>query len=359
MRMRFWGVIGLALACQAAPAQQTVLPSVFLPEAVIEPASSSKEPSALQEPSVLKDLTPLELPPAHHAAAEKTSGLLFTGELLLLTPRQSNLDFALVDGKNDLIPAGSMQSLHLRTQAGLRTGIAYRTERGWDIGFNYSFFNTSDAYGVTAPDGGLLYPSLTRPGLINEARSAYGKATFTMNNFDAVIGRSWEVDEDFWFRFLGGLRFATMQNAMQATYDGRDAMQAFAQNKSNFSGVGPMFGLEANWNIGSGFGVFSKANGGLLSGTQRVQLLETNNGGGTVYTDFHDRYGTVVPFMQLGLGMEYRYNGVFIRAGYEVTQYFDVVDRPVFLDDFAEGKLTRRVTNLALDGLFLQAGFSY
>jgi hypothetical protein len=347
MRMRYWGVIGLALACHTASAQQTERPSVFLPEI------------AEEKPSDFKDLTPPELPPVHHAEHGEAAGLIFSGEFLLLTPRQSGLDFALVDPRNELLPAGNMQSLHLRTQAGLRVGLAYRTEHGWDVGFAYGFFNTSDSFGVTAPAGGLLYPTLTRPGLIDQSRTAFAKATLTMNTFDALLGRTWEATEDFRLRFYGGLRFLTLRNALQSTYDGRDADQAFAENRSNYFGVGPIFGGEARLALFEGFGVFGKANGGLLSGTQRVKLFESNNAGGTPYTDFHDRYGSVIPFVHLGLGLEYQYNGVFLRAGYEVTQYFQAVDRPVFLDDFAEGKLTRRVTDLALDGLFLQAGFNY
>lgn len=360
MGKRFWGVLGLAMMCQAASAQQaepivdeapvirkTGAASPFLPEVVDE------------SPSILKDLTPEKLPSVHVSPEEGAPGLLFTADFLLLTPRQSGLDFALVDPKNDLIPVGTMQSLHLKTQAGLRTALSYRLKSGWDVGFAYSFFNTTDSYGAFAPAGGLLYPTLTRPGLINESTSAFGRAQLTINTFDATVGKSWDVDEALRLRFYGGLRFATAYNLMQSSYNGRDADSAFAETRSNFGGVGPMFGTEARVGITESIGIFGKANGGLLTGTQRVKLLENNNGGGTIYTDFHDRYSTVIPFMQLGLGLEFRYNGVFLRGGYEVTQYFDLVDRPVFTNDLAEGKLTRRLTHLALDGFFLQAGFNY
>ena len=359
MGMRFWGIIGLALMCQPAFAQRVIPVSDEAP--VVKKAGASPFlPETVDEaPSVLKDLTPEKLPNVHVAPEEGAAGLSFNAEFLLLTPRTSSLDFALVDPKNDLLPVGSMQSLHLKTQAGLRTALAYRFKNGWDVGFAYGFFNTSDSFGVGAPAGGLLYPTLTRPGLVNESLTAYAKATLTMNTFDATVGKSWDVDEVLRLRAYGGLRFATFQNALQSTYNGRDADSAFAENRSNFGGVGPMFGGEARAAITEGFGIFGKASGGLLTGTNRVRLFESNNAGGTVYTDFHDRYSSVVPFMQLGLGMEVRYNGVFLRGGYEVSQYFDLTDRPVFTNDLAEGKLTRRVTNLALDGLFLQAGFSY
>lgn len=360
MGKRIWGVIGLALICQAASAQvaeplgdeapiirKTGAASPFLPETVDD------------KPSILKDLTPEKLPSVQVTPDEHPPGLYFSADFLLWTPRQSNLDFALIDRKNDLIPSGSMQSLHLKTQAGLRTALSYRFSNGWDIGFSYGFFNTTDSYGAAAPAGGLIYPTLTRPGLINEASTAFGRAQLTMNTYDATFGKSWDATEDVRLRVYGGLRFATFDNLMKVDYNGRDAVSAYTENRSKFGGVGPIFGAEARVGLTENFGVFGKANGGLLTGANRVTLLETNNAGATAYTDFHDRNTSVIPFMQLGLGLECRYNGVFIRGGYEVSQYFDLVDRPVFLNDVAEGKLTRRLANLALDGFFLQAGFNY
>jgi len=348
MRKQLWGIIGLALLCLPARAQT---PSVFTPEPAEVILSEAESP--------LKDLTPTDLPEAHAGEEESAPGLTFAAELLVLTPRSSSLDFALVDAKNDLIPAGRMQSLNYRIDAGFRAGLAYRTARGWDFGFAYSYFQSEDSFGIAAPAGALLYPTLTRPGLINQSRVASANAKLTINTYDIIVGRTWEPAEDLQLRFYGGLRFATIRTRLECLYDGRDADTALADTKSDFGGVGPMFGAEGSLNVGSGFGLFGKANGGLLTGTQRARIFEYNNGGGTLYTDFRDRYAHVVPYLQLGVGMEYRYNGVFLRAGYEVTNWFQVVDRPVFLNDFAEGKLTRRVTNLALDGLFLQAGFRY
>lgn len=354
MRTRWWGMIGLALLGPAARAQPGGdAPSVFLPA----PAESVFLPADADAP--LKDLTPAELPPAHPGGSELEDGLMFAGEFLLLTPRSSALDFALVDGKNDLIPNGEVQSLHLRTQAGLRFAAGYRTPRGWDVGFAYAYFNTTDSFAVAAPAGALLYPTLTRPGLIDQARTASARAKLTINSYDATFGKTWDAAEDVRLRLYGGLRFASVRSRLDATYDGRDADAANALTQSKFFGVGPLLGAEASVNLGSGVGLFGKANGGLLTGGMPVKLRETNNAGGTLYTNVHDDNAATVPFLQLGLGVEYRYNGVFLRAGYEVTQFLNVVDRPVFLDDFAEGKLTRRVTNVALDGLFLQAGFSY
>ena len=46
-------------------------------------------------------------------------------------------------------------------------------------------------------------------------------------------------------------------------------------------------------------------------------------------------------------------------AGYEVTNWFGLFERPAFVDTFSEGKFVNRSSNLALDGLFVQAGLSF
>ena len=68
---------------------------------------------------------------------------------------------------------------------------------------------------------------------------------------------------------------------------------------------------------------------------------------------------STVPVVTLGVGVAYEYRGVFVRAGYEVTNWFGLFERPVFVDDFAEGKFVRSPANLALDGFFVQLGLTF
>ena len=47
------------------------------------------------------------------------------------------------------------------------------------------------------------------------------------------------------------------------------------------------------------------------------------------------------------------------RAGYEVTHFMGLFERPTFVDAFAEGKYVRTANSLALDGFFFQMGLSF
>ena len=252
-----------------------------------------------------------------------------------------------------------MQSLNYRAEPGLRASLAYRVPGyNWDIGFTYLYIQSSDGFGVTAPPGGLLYPTLTKPGLTNESSTAAANAHLSIDTYDIEFGRHFEF-ENFHARLFGGIRLATVRQGLTAGYTGRDADFASVELLSNFDGYGPLVGLETSWSLAGGLGVFGRVNAALLTGTMRNPFTETNNSGATVYADLRDRFALTVPVLTLGVGVSYEYRGFFLRAGYEVTNWFGMFERAAFLDDFAEGKFLRQSTNLALDGLFVQLGLEF
>ena len=253
-----------------------------------------------------------------------------------------------------------MQALNYRAAPGVRAAIAYQLPgRGWDLGVAYTYLTATDEFGTAAPVGGLLYPTLTRAGMTNEAMAAAARARLTLDVYDLTAGRTWDVDCACRLRVFGGLRLATIRQSLEAAYLGRDADCAVVDTRSNYDGVGPLFGFEWALGIGGGFGLFGRASGALLTGTLRAPFTETNNAGATLIADLPDRGALTVPVVSLGVGVTYEYRGVFVRAGYEVTNWFGPFERPTFVDDLAEGKFVRRSGNLALDGFFFQVGLAF
>ena len=341
---------------QGSPYGHTVLPPTELPAA--------HGPNGHGGEHGLVDLTPPEFlrPPGPIVddAGPPLGGFYAAAEFLYLTPRVRGLDFALVDPRNDLVPTGYVQTLNYRASPGVRAAIAYAFPGlGWDLGVAYTYFTARDEFGVNAPVGGLLYPTLTRAGLTNEAALAVADSRLTLNVYDLTAGRTFAVDEACRMRLFGGVRFVTVRQDFAAAYLGRDADCAGVELQTNYDGVGPLFGAETSLGFGGGFGLFGRATGALLTGTARNPFTETNNGGATVYADLRDRFALTVPVVTLGVGIGYEYRGVFVRAGYEVTNYFGLFERPTFVDDFAEGKFVKRSSNLALDGFFFQLGLTF
>jgi Legionella pneumophila major outer membrane protein precursor len=310
------------------------------------------------------DLTPPEFlrpPPLAVDDRGPPPGGWYAGvEFLYFTPRERGLDFALVDPRDDLVPAGTTQSLNLRPAPGLRASLGYVLPGlRWDLGFTYTYFTATDEFGTAAPPGGLLYPTLTRPGLTDEAQTAAAHARLTLNMYDITAGRTLDVDDAFRVRLFGGVRLATISQDFSAAYSGRDADYANVDIHSRYNGYGPIFGAETGLSFGNGLGLFGRMTGGLLTGTATNPLIETNNAGATVYTAVGDHFALTVPVLTLGVGITYEYRGFFVRAGYEVTNFFNLFERPTFVDSFAEGKFIQQSAGLALDGFFVQIGLSF
>jgi len=313
-----------------------------------------------EEPHTVRDLTPPEFLQAVEPVPETPAGEVFAAaEFLLFTPRQRGLDFVLEDGRDDLTPVGRVRSLNYKTEPGIRASLGYRPGGyPWDVRFTYTYITSSDNFGVVANPAGVLYPTLTRTGMTNEVNVAFASSSLSINVYDAEFGYHFEQDF-FHARIFGGLRLANVREMLTADYDGRDAQRATVDVRPNFDGVGPLFGIESTIGMGQGLGVFGRASVALLTGSMRAPFVETNNVGGTVYADVADRFALTVPVVTLGVGVSYQYRGLSIRAGYEVSNWFGVFERPAFTDDFAEGKFLRQSSSLGIDGVFVQLGLEF
>ena len=137
------------------------------------------------------------------------------------------------------------------------------------------------------------------------------------------------------------------------------AADAFAGTWSRFTGAGPTAGAEVRWALGKHLALFGGGRGGLVYGTFRGQTFETNAGGTVLVTDVRDQYTGLAPVLSAQLGGSWQWEWLSLAVGYEVTHWFDVVTRPAPIDDFAEGKLLRRRSDLSFDGVFFRIGLHY
>jgi hypothetical protein len=206
-----------------------------------------------------------------------------------------------------------------------------------------------------APPGGVLLPTLTRPGLTDTVAFAGADANLQYNVYDAMVARRFAVDEHLALRMLGGMRFADIRQSFNAYYDGIDALQASVRTQSNFQGFGPIVGGEAVWAGWRGFNLYAKASGGMLTGTSSNPLLEGNGNGRAVFANTSYDVRTVVPFTSVGVGGGWQYRTFSVRAGYEITNYFGLINQPRFTDDVSNGKFVPTTGNFSLEGLFVQA----
>ncbi len=297
---------------------------------------------------------------AHHEEEHDGAGFYGTAEYLLLRPRRGAFDFGIVDPNRDLVPGGTLESLNYEQRSGVRAGLGYRfKDSAWAAGFTYTFLRSGADRTIDAPAAGLIYPTLTRPGLVDNAGFAQATASLEYNTFDVEVSRYVHVDERLNLRLYGGARFATIRQDFDALYDLRDANLSRVMTKSNLEGFGPLLGGEATLTVYKGFHLYGKTSGALLSSRLVNPISETNNGGNTTFAAVDYRTRRVVPTMAAGIGGGWQRRGVSVRIGYEVTNLFNAIDQVRFTNDLAEGKVTTRQADLSLEGLFVQFAVQY
>src|SRR5262249_14196758 len=150
-------------------------------------------------------------------------------------------DFAIIDPFNDLTPQGRVRTVNFDTSSGVRAGIGYRFPgSGWESWFTYTYLHAGGDRLAFAPDGGLGYPTLARPRLIDNVLQGAANLSLNYQLYDLEAARRVCFDDAFAFRFGFGVRVATIDQTLSAFYDGGDAQGALVRNRIDFDGGGPM-----------------------------------------------------------------------------------------------------------------------
>lgn len=281
-------------------------------------------------------------------------------DLLLLRPRRQSFDFALSsytptgNGAN-----GDLQNLDYSFRTGLKAGLGLELPDGWQIELSILNFHSENQRNVTAPEGGALYATTTNLSF-DEIGSAQASGNVNFNVMDLDFGRWVELDPSFSFRFTGGARFAWIDQQFSAIYNGgpMNAQNSTVNMPIHFSGAGVTAGAEGVWNFMGKIGLYGRGKGGLVSGRFSSYLTETANNGSTTILNIHDRYDSIVPTMDVGIGLCYRGEIATVRLGYDLFNYFDMVDSLQFPGPQI-GNPVRRTSNISLDGVTMELGFRF
>ena len=338
----------LALTSTAAAQQPLVPLPRSQPELISDPSNSLNNPG---RPTRLPD----DIPSAGSAAQ-----IVFELDYKLWRPRRQANDFAIADPNVDGVVEGPIQSLNPGFSSGFRIGADYRRAcSNWDLEFAYTYFRAYDALAVNSPPGGQLWATQTRPGIIEIVDTATATTRFQHDIFDLALGRTVNFDPNFSMRFQGGVRIAHIGQDFSAFYDGGNASQTQVASGFDFVGAGLMIGGEAHWNIWRSFSLYGQSHLGMLLGATDSRLRETDSNGLVINSDVSERASVAVPVLEMGLGVEWTRGRWNLRAGYEVSNWFQLISTPDFADDVTRGRLIRRQSNYSVDGLFFRIAYSY
>jgi hypothetical protein len=322
-------------------------------------ASLPQSLSAVSDPSVSAPMI-APLPGSCDQSCDQPGCFFMDAEYLLLRPRRRAFDFAITDPSSKDAPIGSIESLEWRTRSGVRVGGGYAFPGdGWEAGAYYTYLHSDASAFVAKPSGGTLFATLTHPGTIEQVDTALATSGINFNVVDVELARRFNTSERLAFRVFGGARFASIDQSLNAFYNGVDANLAEVHRPIEFDGAGIRVGGEGYWNINWGLSLFASASGSLLFGDFRSTLIQTNNNGATTDVNVVDDFEKIVPVIEMGIGVAWQYRNVQVKVGYEISNWFGLVDSPDFVDAIHQGKLAHRVSDLSLDGLDLQVRLSF
>lgn len=300
----------------------------------------------------------------HH---DEGGGLYILADYLYLRARRRALDYAITDPVVNGSVQGTVSSLIWQNNSGYRLAGGYALNHGWEIGASYFYFHTTDNRLAAAPTGGALFATLTAPG-IDQVSTAAATSSLNMDVIDVEAAKRIDCHDGLSLRLSGGLRIAEIQQKLNAAYTGGTAGTGVTavQSPINFTGIGVRVGGEGWWNPGEcwggmlhGLGLYAKGYGSLLSGEFHSRLTQVVNSGATPVVDVSDKFDKVVPVLEMGIGLGWQNEHVQVRVGYELMNYFGLVDSVDFVDSNSFGKISHRVSDLSLEGLVVSVGLFF
>lgn len=271
-----------------------------------------------------------------------------------------------------------------------RYDVDYDYDWGFLIGLGYIFPNTAND--VQASWMQIDNNSSDSRNVFGSGKSAILNPPFLVTGIDSddVLEAEGEIDTDFdavdltfgqyinigprlQTRLFAGLRYMKLDSELETEYelsdDGTFLNGVSAEFDSKFNGLGPLFGVKADYNLGGGFGVSALFDATLLVGNISFDAnygLTTPSGDVLIETAGEidtDELDVISPGFDARLGLNYKYqmnNGymVGLEIGYQVTKYFDVIeqldaDNNTGSNLSYNGSAETDTTNFGLNGLYL------
>lgn len=328
------------------------------------------------------------------------AGFEFTLEGNYLQPSNSDLDYATVALGNLLEPSlttgGGTQifTANPNYAYGFRIGLGYVfPNSGNDVQASWAHFDNSSS--TIAVLGGpvsvttrssWLFPVFGPEAGGSDALTSTD-TTFKNDAIDLDVGQYLSIGTRLQARLFAGLRLAQVTSDIDDSYSDSlnvgtpelpelETFDLEEHYRSQFTGLGPRFGVNANFHIAKCFGVVAQLAGSLLVGRVESSYFSedaeiftgvqpvTFTGSSSLNTPNQTR---VVPTFDSKLGINYSvaFNNTHaeltVELGYQITEYLDAIDRvsPIWANDGLDSLpatmlgFTRTTSNLSFAGPYL------
>ena len=306
----------------------------------------------------------------------------FSNNYLTPTINTNYASVGTINSKN-FITGGSTQAIDPSFHYGFSVNVGYLfADSGMDVGLGFEHYKSDDSDSITAGSGQGVLPLLdwpfTPPGSSSSgsstsqdqnATTASANSEFDYDSVDLLGGDQVDLGKRVNLHLFAGLRYASIDSKMTALYQAPNGSTAGLSDNdigplgdsislsSDFDGIGPRLGIDANINVVKGLSVTTSLAGSLLMGKNdgNYTWVDRDKANTRIDTTL-DSADRVVPELDAKLGAQYlipvaQDSAFVIGAGYKVENYFDAVEYP----NATIGQTT--ASNFAINGPYLDLTF--
>lgn len=295
-----------------------------------------------------------------------------TGLYLEPSPTNGDVDVASINIGNNPF-ASQFQSVGSDFSWGLGLNLGYIfPDTGNDINANYFYLDTDEQKNILAFTPNSVSAVNFFQNLTDNFNQVDIDNDYRINQIDLTAGQYINIGCRLRLHPNVGLRYAEVQRDMDTLFiDSTRQDSLGGEEESDFTGIGPLVGMDASYFLGMGVGVIAHVDSALLIGDLDTQThaLITLNQSGTPESFFYkleqDSSNRTVPVTDMRLGLDYTYmvndaqNSDFtFEVGYQASHYYHSIDRlAVNLSSISSNIIGRTTSDLGLSGPYVNITF--
>ncbi|MES2273225.1 MAG: Lpg1974 family pore-forming outer membrane protein [Chlamydiota bacterium] len=297
----------------------------------------------------------------------------FHADFLAMQAKQDGMEFVIEDSNgignlqvvNGTVQGFSNDHRDWKYNFGARFGMGFYLDHdAWNIDLtwtwlnikNYKHANSNASDGVMIPlwENGIDMPD----GAYGDRSSAVWNGS--MNLLDARLGKPYHISRYVIFNPHFGIRAGWIDQHFSVDYHGfGTGNRTIHHGKNDFWGFGARTGIDTDWMLGKGWGLFSNFATAILFG--KFQISQSVNVSGDDQIDARSDHYMNVPNLEIAMGLTWgsyfdknRYH-VNLKAGYEFHVWWDQLNMRKFFagtPSIASDTVSRG--NLSLNGFSLR-----